>query len=144
MLKAEIMRTMLYGSVTWSPTVVYLAILRTAHRRLLLRCIGWKRKRHDSYYMLCFADALAETDCENVETTVRKRSMLFAGFVARTDNVRLRKRVIPGKVDGGKGYSGGQEQDLMSCLERDLSLFKLHTEATVSYTHLTLPTTPYV
>ena len=70
MLKAEIMRTMLYGSVTWSPTVVYLAILRTAHRRLLLRCIGWKKKRRESYHMLPYADALAKTGCENVETTV--------------------------------------------------------------------------
>ena len=43
MLKAEVMEIMLYGCVTWSPTVAHLAILRTAHRRLLLRCIGLKK-----------------------------------------------------------------------------------------------------
>ena len=43
MLKAEVMETMLYACVTWSPTVVHLAILRTARHRLLLRCIGRKK-----------------------------------------------------------------------------------------------------
>ena len=34
-----------------------------------------------------------------------------------------------GQVEGGKVHSGGQEQDWMGCLERDLSLFNLPTEA---------------
>ena len=50
-------------------------------------------------------------------------------FVARMDNERLPKRVMFGEVDGGKGYSGGQEQDWMACLQHDLSLFNLPTEA---------------
>ena len=129
MLKAEVMETMLYGCVTWSPTVAHLAILRTAHYRLLLRCIGWKRKRRDGYHKLRYADALAKTAYENVDTTVRKPRILFAGFAARMDNERLPKRVMFGEVDGGKGYSGEQEQDWMDCLERDLSLFSLPTEA---------------
>ena len=126
---SEVMETMLYGCVTWSTTVAHLAILCTAHHRFLVRCIGWKTKRRDGYHMLSYADALAKTGCENVETTVRKRRIRFAGFVARTDEKRLPKRVMFGQVDGGKGYQGGQEQDWMSCLERDLSLFNLPTEA---------------
>ena len=51
----------------------------------------------------------------------------FRGFVALMDNERLPKRVVSGEVDGGKGYSGGQEQDWMGCLERDLTLFNLPT-----------------
>ena len=31
MLKAEVMETILYGCVTWSPTVAHLAIVRTTH-----------------------------------------------------------------------------------------------------------------
>ena len=100
MLKAEVMETMLYGCVTWSPTVTHLAILRTAHHRLLLRCIRWKKKRRDGYHMLSYTDSLANTDRENVKTTVRKRRILFAGFVARMDNERLPKRVMFGEVDG--------------------------------------------
>ena len=52
--------------------------------------------------MLSYADALAETGCEIVETTVRKRRILFAGFVARLDNERLSKQVMFGEVNGGK------------------------------------------
>ena len=53
--------------------------LRTAHHRLLLRCIRWKRKRRDGYHMLSYEDALAKPGCENVETAVRKRRIIFAG-----------------------------------------------------------------
>ena len=69
------------------------------------------RKHGDGYHVLSFADALAKTGCENVETTVRKRRILFAGFVARMGNERLPKRVMFGELEGGKGYVGGQEQD---------------------------------
>ena len=128
MLKAEVMGTVSYGCVTRSPSVVDLTILRAAHYRWLLRCTGWKRKCRDGYYMLSYADALAETGCENVDTTVRKRRILFAGFVDSMDNERLPKRAMFGEVEGGKGYSGGQEQDWMGCLEHDLSLFNLSNE----------------
>ena len=91
--------------VTLSPTVAHLAILRKTHHRLLLRCIGWKRKHGDGYHVLSYVDALAKTDCENVETTVRKRRILFAGFVARMGNERLPKRVSDvWGTGGGKGY----------------------------------------
>ena len=125
MLKAEVMETMLYG---WSPTVAHLAILHNTHHRFLLRCIGWKRKHGYGYHVLSYADALSKTGCESVETRVRKRRILFAGFVARMGNERLPKRVMFGELEGGKGYVGGQEQDWIGCLEHDLSLFNLPTE----------------
>ena len=62
MLKSRGHETMLYGCVTWSPAVPHLAILRTAHHRLLFRCIGLKRKRRDGYHMLSYAGALAKRD----------------------------------------------------------------------------------
>ena len=82
MLNAEIMETMLYGCVTWSPTVARLAILRTAHHRLALRCIGWKRTSPRLSHAII--RIRARTGCEKVETTARKRRILFAGFAART------------------------------------------------------------
>ena len=86
--------------------MAHLAILRTAHHRLLLRCVGWKIKHRDGYHMLSYADALAKTGCENVETTVRKTEDKFAGFVARMEGERLPQQVMFGEVDGGEGYSG--------------------------------------
>ena len=78
--------------------------------------------------MPSYADSLAKTCCENVETTVRKRRILFVRFVARMANERLPKRVMFGDVEGGKAFSGGQEQDWMGCVEHDPWLFNLPTE----------------
>ena len=44
MLKAEVMETLLYGCVTWAFGQEHFAELRTAHRRLLLRIIGFQRR----------------------------------------------------------------------------------------------------
>ena len=40
MLRAEILETMLYGCVTWSPRECHYGTLRRAHHRFLTRCIG--------------------------------------------------------------------------------------------------------
>ena len=41
MLRAEVLETMLYGYVTWSPRACHYDTLRRAHHRFLTRCIGW-------------------------------------------------------------------------------------------------------
>ena len=94
---------------------------------MLLRCLGGrKRKRED--HILSYANALLRTDSESVETTVRRRRMLFAGFVARMGEERLPRRVIFGEMLGGKGYSRGQELDWMKDLEEDLKAFGVKFE----------------
>ena len=40
MLRAEVLETMLYGCVTWSPRAYHYDTLRRAHHRFLTRCIG--------------------------------------------------------------------------------------------------------
>ena len=40
MLRAEVLETMLYGCVTWSPRACQYDTLRQAHHRFLTRCIG--------------------------------------------------------------------------------------------------------
>ena len=111
MLEAEVMETVLYGCVTWSPTAVaHLAILRTARHRLLLRCIESKENlaMGTTRYTLSYAYAyvLTKTSCENVETSVRKRRTLFAGSVARMGNERLPTRSDVWGTGGGKGSLG--------------------------------------
>ena len=63
-------------------------------------------------HILSYANALRRTYFESVETTVRRRRILFEGFVARTGEERLPRRVMFGEMLGGKGYSGVQEWDL--------------------------------
>ena len=43
MLRAEVLETMLYGCVTWSPRAYHYDTLRRAHHRFLTRCIGWRK-----------------------------------------------------------------------------------------------------
>ena len=42
---------------------------------------------------------------------------MYAGFVARTGEDSLPQRVVSGESVGGKGYSGGQENDWTVRLE---------------------------
>ena len=41
MLRAEVLETMLYGCVTWSPRAYHYDTLRRAHHRFWTRCNGW-------------------------------------------------------------------------------------------------------
>ena len=51
---------------------------------------------------------MEEKTCAPRREAVRKRRILFAGFVALMGNGRRPKRVLFGEVDGGYCYSGGQ------------------------------------
>ena len=116
LLKAQVLATLLYGCVTWSLKPADYDRLRKVHHKMLLRCLGW-RKRKCEDHTLSYANALVKADSESIETTVRRRRMLFAGFVARMGEERLPRRVMFGEMVGGKGYSFGQEKDWMGRLK---------------------------
>ena len=59
---------------------------------------------------------------------MRKRRIMFAGFVARMGEERVPQRVMYGELVGGKGYSGGQEKDWMVHLKEDMSAFGMNFE----------------
>ena len=69
---------MLYGCVTWTLGQQHYAKLRTAHHLLLLRVIGFQR-RQCTDHLMSYAKALKKTQSESIETTIRKRRLLFAG-----------------------------------------------------------------
>ena len=75
-----------------------------------------------------YTDALAKTASESIEAIVRKRRILFAGFVARMGEERLPQRVMFGEFVGGKGYSEGQEKDWMDHVKEDMSFFGMKFE----------------
>ena len=85
---------------------------------MLLRCLGWRRRKRDDHTR-SYADALAKTASESIGAIVRKRRILFAGFVARIGEERLPQRVLFGELVGGKGYSGGQEKNWMAHLKEE-------------------------
>ena len=99
MLKAEVLETMLYGCVTWSPRAYHYDALRRAHQSFLTRCIGW-RKRNRTDHPISYLDTLVKTGSESIEAILRKKRILFAGFVARMEDTRLPKCVMFGKLVG--------------------------------------------
>ena len=123
LLKAEVVETLLYGCMTWSPKKPDCDRLRRVHRSMLLRCLGWRKRKRDDHTLL-YADALAKTASESIEAMVGKRRMIqFSGHIARMGQERLPNRVMFGEFVRGKGYSGGQEKFWMDHLKEDMSVF---------------------
>ena len=83
--------------------------------------LRWRKQKRDDH-TLPYADALANTASESMEAVVRKRRILFAGFVARMGEERLPQRVMSGEFVGGQGYSGGQERDWIDHLKEDMTV----------------------
>ena len=83
MLRAEILETVLYGCVTWILRACHYDTLRPAHHRFLTCCIGW-RKHSRADHPISYLDTLLKTGSESIGPTLRRRRILFAGFVART------------------------------------------------------------
>ena len=100
MLRAEVLETMLYGCVTWSLRACPYDTQRRAYNRFLTRCIGWrKHKRAD--HPISYLDTLIKTGSESIEATLRRRQILFTGFVACMEDTRLPKYVMFGKMVWG-------------------------------------------
>ena len=127
MLRAEVLGTMLYDCVAWSSRACHYDTLRRAQHRFLTRCIGW-RKHNRSDHPISYLDTLVKTGSENIEATLRRRRILFAGFVARMEDTRLPKCVMFGEMVGGAGCVGGQEKEWMGCLLDNLRAFGVNAD----------------
>ena len=118
---------MLYGCVTWSPRACHYDTLRRAHHRFLTRCIGW-RKHSRADYPISYLDTLLKTESESIEATLRRRQILFAGFVARMGDTRLSKCVMFGEMVGRADCVGGQEKERMGCFLDNLRAFGINAD----------------
>ena len=121
MLRAEVLETMLYGCVTWSPRACHYDTLRRAHHRFLTRCIGW-RKNNRADHPISSLDTLVKTGSESIEAILRRRRILFVGFVARMEDRRLPKCVMFGQM------VGVQEKESMRCFLDDLRAFGINAD----------------
>ena len=86
-------RAILYGCVTWSLRACHYDTLRRAHHRFLIRLLGWQ-KHNRADHPISYLNTLVKTGSESIEATLRRRRILFAGFVARMEDARLPKCVI--------------------------------------------------
>ena len=127
MLRAKILETMLYDCITWSPRASHYDTLRQAHHRLLICCIGW-RKHNRADHPISYLDTHIKTGSESIKATLRKRRILFGGFVARMEDTILPKCVMFGELVRGAGCVGGQEKEWMACFLDDLRAFGIKVD----------------
>ena len=127
MLKAEVLETMLYGCVTWGPRACHYDTLRRAHHRFLTRCTGW-RKKNRADHPISYLDTLIKTGSESIEATLRRRRILYAGFVTRMEDTRLPKYVMFGELVGDAGCVGCQEKEWMGCFLDDVRAFGINAD----------------
>ena len=73
-------------------------------------------------------DKLMKTGSESVEATLRRRRVLFAGYVARMEVTRLPKCVMFGEMVGGAGCVGRKEKESMGCFLDDLRAFGINAD----------------
>ena len=71
-----------------------------------------------------------KTRSESIEATLRRRRILFAGFVVRMEDTRLPKCVMFQELVGGAGCVGGQEKEWMGmgCFLDDLRAFGINAD----------------
>ena len=72
LLKVEVIEALLCGCITWSPNKPDYDRLRRVHHSMLLRCLGWRKRKRDDYTLL-YANVLAKTASESIEAIVRKQ-----------------------------------------------------------------------
>ena len=123
LFKAEVMEAMLY-SATWTMRSQDFSSLRTAHHKLLLRIIGFRRNDRIGYKPLSYREVLERTGSERIETTIRKRQLGFVGALVRQRDSRLSKRIIFGRlaVQGPK-RGGRPATSWVDCLQKNLEAF---------------------
>ena len=72
-------------------------------------------------HMISYLDTVIKTGSESIEATLRRRRILFAGFVVRMEDTRLPKCVMFEELVGGADYVGGQDKEWMGCFLDDCS-----------------------
>ena len=125
LLEAEgVMEAMLYGCATWNIHSQDFSRLRTAHHKLLLRYIGFRRKDRTGYKPLSYGEVFERIGSERIETTVRKRQIGFAGALVRQGHSRLSNRVVFGRLAVQGPKRGGRlATSSADCLQKKPEAF---------------------
>ena len=82
-----------------------------------------------------WAPLFINTGSESIEATLRRRRILFAGFVARMEDTRLPKCVMFGELVGGAGCVGSQKKEGMGCFLDDLRAFGINADQWAAAAH---------
>ena len=69
-----------------------------------------------------------KTGSESIEATLRRKRIVFAGYVARMEVTRLPNCVMFGEMMGGAGCVGRKEKEWMGCFLDDLRAFGINAD----------------
>ena len=101
MLRAEVLETMLYGCVTWSPRACHYDTLRRAHHRFLARRTRWrKRKRAD--HSISYLDTLINTGSESRDNLTQEADV-FCGICGADGGYKTAEVRDVRRNGGGRG-----------------------------------------
>ena len=84
MLRAEVLETMVYDCVTWSPRACHYDTLRRVPHRLLTRCISCRKNNRADLDFL-FLETLIKTRSESIRASLCRRQILFAESLVRME-----------------------------------------------------------
>ena len=124
MLRAEVLETMLDGCVTRGPRACHYDTAPSPPQLpgSLHRLAG------EQSHPISYLDTLIKTGSENIQAILRRRRIVFAGFVARMKDTRLPKCVMFGEFVRGAGCVGGQEKAWMGCFLDELRAFGINAD----------------
>ena len=94
-VKAEAIKSLMYGCSRWTLRQEHYSKLRTVHHRILLRIIGAQRKRPD-HRVTSYNRTLEITEYESMEITLRTRRLFVRG------DVRPNERKAVAKANRGR------------------------------------------
>ena len=125
LLQSEALEALIYGCGIWTLRKKDYDKLRTHHHRMLLRCIGFQKKKRTDHLLSCRL-ALEKTGSESIETTTRRRRLVLAFSILRLGDQRLPKRLMVGVSRDGttsRDRVGRPEQSWWQCLADDRKVF---------------------
>ena len=85
-------------------------------------------KNNRTDHPISYQNTLIKTGSESTGVMMRRRRILFAGFVARMEDTRLPKCVMFGELVGSVGCVGGQKKEGMWCFLDDLRAFGINAD----------------
>ena len=93
----------------------------------MAHCIGCQ-KNNTADHLIFYLGTLTKTGSESIEATLRRRWILFAGFVARIEDTRLPKCVMFGELAGGAGCVRGQGKSRLRVPLDELRAFGINVD----------------
>ena len=126
MLRADVLEILLYDCATWSPRACHYETLRRAHHSFLTCCIGCRNNTRADH-PISYLNTLIKTGSESIEAILRRKRILFAGFVAHMEDTRLPKCLIFGELVGVAGCRRPGKK-LIGCFLDDLRAFGINAD----------------